>query len=118
MPDPAGGRGDPAGGRPDPAGVGVRSYLYVPADRPDRLARATDRGAGALIGDLEDAVPPAAKQEARRLLAGWLAGQAGPGSGCELWVRINPGDAQADITAVAGPALTGVVVPKAEDVSM
>ncbi|MGE5134273.1 MAG: HpcH/HpaI aldolase/citrate lyase family protein [Gemmatimonadota bacterium] len=96
---------------PDQAGAAARSYLYVPADRPDRLARAAGRGADALILDLEDAVPPGGKDGARRLLAGWLAGQADPG--CELWVRINPGAAAADVTAVAGPALTGVVVPKA-----
>lgn len=97
---------------PETAGGLARSYLYVPADRPDRMARATSRGADALILDLEDSVPPAGKPEARRLLAGWLAGQAGPS--CELWVRINPGDPEADITAVAGSAVTGLVVPKAD----
>jgi len=106
--DGSGGRGQTI------AGAGARSYLYVPADRPDRLERAASRGADALILDLEDAVPPGGKHGARRLLAAWLARQAGqPGPGCELWVRINPGTAEADITAVAGPGLTGVVVPKA-----
>ncbi|MGH3419352.1 MAG: aldolase/citrate lyase family protein, partial [Streptosporangiaceae bacterium] len=42
-------------------GAGARSYLYVPANRPDRLARATTRGADALILDLEDSVPGAEK---------------------------------------------------------
>ncbi|HUZ23297.1 MAG TPA: CoA ester lyase [Streptosporangiaceae bacterium] len=92
--------------------AGARSYLYVPADRPDRLARATARGADALILDLEDAVPPAGKHRARGVLADWLAGQDDPG--CELWVRINPGLAEADIAAVVTPWVTGVVVPKAE----
>jgi len=106
--DGSGGRGQAI------AGAGARSYLYVPADRPDRLERAASRGADALILDLEDAVPPGGKHGARRLLAGWLAHQADqPGHSCELWVRINPGAAAADITAVAGPGLTGVVVPKA-----
>ena len=54
---------------PDPAGAAARSYLYVPADRPDRLERAASRGADPLILDLEDAVPPGGKHEARRLLA-------------------------------------------------
>jgi citrate lyase subunit beta/citryl-CoA lyase len=97
---------------PDDSGIaGARSYLYVPADRADRLARAAARGADALILDLEDAVPPGRKDQGRRMLADWLAGQAGPG--CQLWVRVNPGSADADIAAVAGPAVTGVVVPKA-----
>jgi citrate lyase subunit beta/citryl-CoA lyase len=97
---------------PLPGGASARSYLYVPADREDRLARAAARGADALILDLEDSVPAAGKDQARRLLAGWLAGQREVG--CELWVRINPRTAAEDITATAGPLVTGVVVPKAE----
>jgi citrate lyase subunit beta / citryl-CoA lyase len=62
--------------------------------------------------DLEDSVPVAGKDRARQLLAGWLAGQRDPG--CQLWVRINPATAAADITATVTPAVTGVVVPKAD----
>lgn len=97
---------------PLPGSISSRSYLYVPADREDRLARAADRGADALILDLEDSVPAAGKDQARRLLAGWLAGQRD--TDCELWVRINPPTAAEDITATVGPLVTGVVVPKAE----
>ncbi len=95
-----------------PGSISSRSYLYVPADREDRLARAAARGADALILDLEDSVPAAGKDQARRLLAGWLAGQHD--TDCELWVRINPPTAAEDITATVGPLVTGVVVPKAE----
>jgi citrate lyase subunit beta/citryl-CoA lyase len=95
-----------------PEGTSSRSYLYVPADRRDRLARAAARGADALILDLEDSVPAAGKDQARRLLAGWLAGQRDPG--CELWIRINPVTAAEDITATVSPLVAGVVVPKAE----
>ena len=35
----------------------ARSFLYVPGDQPDMLAKADQRGVDALI-DLEDAVPP------------------------------------------------------------
>ena len=97
---------------PLPGSTSARSYLYVPADREDRLARAAARGADALILDLEDSVPAAGKDRARRLLAGWLAGQRE--AGCELWVRINPSTAAEDIAATAGPLVAGVVVPKAE----
>lgn len=97
---------------PLPGSTSSRSYLYVPADREDRLARAAARGADALILDLEDSVPAAGKDQARRLLAGWLAGQRD--TDCELWVRINPPTAAEDITATVGPLVTGVVVPKAE----
>jgi citrate lyase subunit beta/citryl-CoA lyase len=89
-----------------------RSYLYVPADRPDMLARAAGRGADALIVDLEDAVAAGSKENARRTLAQWLAGQ--PDLRCELWLRINPGAASHDITEAVVAQVTGVVVPKAE----
>jgi citrate lyase subunit beta / citryl-CoA lyase len=97
---------------PLPGGTSSRSYLYVPADREDRLSRAAARGADALILDLEDSVPAAGKDQARQLLAGWLARQRD--TDCELWVRINPPTAAEDITAIAGTLVTGVAVPKAE----
>ncbi|HEY1641962.1 MAG TPA: aldolase/citrate lyase family protein [Streptosporangiaceae bacterium] len=101
---------------PDPAGAAAaRSYLYVPGDRPDRLAGALTRGADALIIDLGDSVARAAKDQARQLVVGWLAGQQPAGSGPrgQLWLRINSDLAAADIGAVSA-AVTGVVVPKAE----
>ena len=90
----------------------ARSYLYVPGDRPDRLNRATERGADALILDLEDAVAPQAKEGARRELGRWLARQGEPG--CELWIRINAESPAADIAATVTSVVTGLVVPKAE----
>ena len=50
-----------------------RSYLFVPADRPERIAKALASGADAVIVDLEDAVAPDAKEPAREALRGWLA---------------------------------------------
>ncbi len=41
------------------------SLLFVPGSRPDRFARAKDAGAGVTIIDLEDAVPPDGKVDAR-----------------------------------------------------
>ena len=38
-----------------------RSYLYVPGDSPEKLAKALQRGADAVIADLEDAVAPGAE---------------------------------------------------------
>jgi citrate lyase subunit beta / citryl-CoA lyase len=90
-----------------------RSYLYVPGDQPDRLAKAPARGADALIADLEDAVAPARKAIARAGVRRWLS--AGPvGSHGEVWLRINAGQAGLDITEVVSGEITGVVVPKAE----
>ncbi|WP_327085359.1 aldolase/citrate lyase family protein [Nonomuraea sp. NBC_01738] len=77
------------------------SYLYVPGNAPEKLAKAMGRGADALIVDLEDAVPYAEKDAAREGVAAWLAGlPTGPagkgavGAGPErvrVWVRVNPG---------------------------
>lgn len=91
----------------------ARSYLYVPGDRPDMLAKAPTRGADALIADLEDGVAASAKADARREVAAWL-GSVDPG--CEVWVRVNSSydELGADLEAVGTAAsLTGVVLPKA-----
>lgn len=87
-----------------------RSFLFVPADSERKMKKAGDAGADALILDLEDAVVPEARPEARLMAAGYLQGRQ------NVWVRINPldsEDAAADLEAVmpAGPA--GVVLPKA-----
>ncbi|MFD7133843.1 HpcH/HpaI aldolase/citrate lyase family protein [Streptomyces sp. NPDC059894] len=92
----------------------ARSYLYVPADRPAMLARALERGADAVIVDLEDAVAPGAKDAARRAAADWLAG-IDPARPVEVWVRVNPGAAGlVDAAAVVSPALRGLCLAKCE----
>ena len=47
----------------------ARSFLFVPANRPERYAKALASGAGAVIIDLEDAVPAEVKDAARQQLA-------------------------------------------------
>ncbi|WP_324750544.1 CoA ester lyase [Sphingomonas sp. LY54] len=91
----------------------LRSLLFVPGDRPDRMEKALGCGADALILDLEDAVAPAAKPEARRAVAAFVA--AHPTA--SLWVRINPLDgpeAEKDLQAILGARPDGIVLPKAE----
>ncbi len=44
------------------------TYLFVPGDRPERFAKAAGSGADRIILDLEDAVRPDAKAEARALI--------------------------------------------------
>lgn len=46
----------------------ARTVLFVPATRPERIAKAFDAGADAVIVDLEDAVAPDAKAQARATL--------------------------------------------------
>jgi len=89
-----------------------RSYLFVPADRPDRYEKALAAGAGAVIVDLEDAVAPDAKVAAREALAQWLSR-----AGSQVLVRVNASGTAwfADDLALCGhAAVAGVVLPKAE----
>jgi citrate lyase subunit beta/citryl-CoA lyase len=46
----------------------LRTALFVPGNRPDRVDKAVRAGADAVIIDLEDAVPPAQKEETRSLV--------------------------------------------------
>ncbi|WP_341917503.1 CoA ester lyase [Polaromonas sp. YR568] len=97
----------------------ARSFLFVPATRPERFAKALASGADAVIIDLEDAVAPGEKTQARQLLA-----QAWPGlSGAErarVLVRVNAGNTVwhgDDLNLLVGlvrPGVAGVVLPKAE----
>lgn len=95
----------------------ARSALYVPGDAADKLTKALGRGADELIVDLEDAVAPDHKQQAREIVAAWLGDLGETDIG--VWVRINPGaEREADVRAVAGfPALTGLVAAKTETVA-
>lgn len=45
----------------------LRSLLFVPGDRPERMEKALTLGADALILDLEDSVALAGKAAARAL---------------------------------------------------
>ena len=93
----------------------ARSALYVPGDAPDKLGKALERGADEVIVDLEDAVAPANKDEARETVRVWLH-DLPVLDGVGVWVRVNAGALRdADVRAIAGaPALTGVMVAKAE----
>jgi citrate lyase subunit beta/citryl-CoA lyase len=83
------------------------TWLYVPADRPDRVEKAIASRAHAVIVDLEDAVAPAAKAQARAALQELL----GHPREKPVFVRVNAGEA-ADLEVVAELAIDGVHVPK------
>jgi len=93
-----------------------KSLLFVPGDRPDRFDKAAASGADAIIIDLEDAVLPDAKSQARTAALDWMQKSA---ARARAGVRINsPRTAHgcADIAALSelarAPAF--VMVPKAE----
>ena len=61
----------------------LRTYLFVPATRIERVSKAIAEGPDAVIVDLEDAVPPADKGSARDAAARELPGAA------PVFVRVN-----------------------------
>ena len=91
----------------------MRSMLFVPGDRRDRFGKAVASGADAVIFDLEDAVLPVARPQARIEVAGGLRTVPRP---IPLWVRINPvetDEALLDLASIVGYRPDGVVLPKA-----
>ncbi|RMB27584.1 citrate lyase subunit beta/citryl-CoA lyase [Sphingomonas sp. PP-F2F-G114-C0414] len=91
----------------------LRSLLFVPGDRPERMVKALGLGADALILDLEDSVAPAGKAAAREHIAAFLAEPRT----VPLFVRINPLDsglADDDLAAVLPGKPDGIMLPKAE----
>lgn len=93
----------------------ARSYLFVPADRPDRYRKALASGADAVIIDLEDAVAADAKAAARAALQAWAAAE--PALAARVWIRINdqatPWYAD-DLALLRQIRPAGVMLPKAE----
>lgn len=95
----------------------VRSALFVPGTRPERISKALESGADAVIVDLEDAVAEHLKVEARDNLDAFL--EANPKA--QVLVRINaPQHAQqvADLALCSRqPGVVAVLLPKAESVA-
>jgi citrate lyase subunit beta / citryl-CoA lyase len=92
----------------------IRSLLYVPADNEKFVAKAHERGADAIILDLEDSVIEARKDNARAALA-----EAVPSAGrnhASVFVRINSGPRQLDdAVAAARAGAFGVMIAKAKN---
>lgn len=87
------------------------ALLFAPADRPERFAKAADR-ADAVIIDLEDAVAPSAKAQARENM---VASTLDPAT---TMVRINgldTSDAALDLAALARSPFRTIMVAKACD---
>jgi citrate lyase subunit beta/citryl-CoA lyase len=92
----------------------LRSLLFTPGSRPDMMAKAKRSGADSLILDLEDAVAPSARHEARAAVAAALDDA---GEGPPAFVRVNhpsTGELDADLDAVVRPGLFGIVLPKVD----
>lgn len=92
----------------------ARSILYLPASNPRAVEKARTLAADVVLLDLEDAVAPEMKLQARA--AAVEAVRAG-GFGGRLGVRVNGLDTEwgeADLAALAGTGIGLVVAPKVE----
>ena len=88
----------------------LRSLLFVPGDRPDRMMKAVTSDADVLILDLEDSVAAGKKAEARQAVAAFLAmPRAIP-----IFVRIDSTDVERDLASIVPGKPDGIVLPKAE----
>lgn len=88
-----------------------RSLLFVPATRPERVAKAFASGADSVILDLEDAVPPGDKDSARAAMMVALD-PARP-----VIVRVNGAGSpwyDRDVAACLHAGVAAVMLPKAE----
>ncbi|MDW5375993.1 CoA ester lyase [Halomonas sp. HP20-15] len=94
--------------------VALRSILFVPATRPERIAKALASAADAVIVDLEDAVAESDKASARDALDAFLAHNPQ----ARIMVRVNaPGTYhyKPDLELCSRHAtVTHLVIPKAE----
>lgn len=90
-----------------------RSYLYVVGHREDQIEKAYASEVDAVVLELEDAVAPSMKEQARRTVARVL--RATPPK--PTWVRVNQlgsGLTRRDVDAVAGAAIEGIRLPKTQ----
>lgn len=88
-----------------------RSFLFVPADRPERFNKALGAGADVVILDLEDAVTPERKDSARGIVSEFIGHHAA------CWVRMNGIESswfEGDLLMLRGISPAGVMIPKAE----
>jgi citrate lyase subunit beta/citryl-CoA lyase len=97
-----------------PADFDARSLLFIPADAERFIAKGAQRGADAIILDLEDGVAPASKDKARAALPSAVK-QLHDG-GATVFVRVNnellllPND----VAAAVASGADGIVLPKVE----
>jgi citrate lyase subunit beta/citryl-CoA lyase len=90
-----------------------RSALFLPASNPKAIAKARNLPADVVILDLEDAVAPEAKEDAREAAVGAL--YTGGWGHREVVVRVNALDGEwgaADLAALAQSGADAILVPK------
>lgn len=94
----------------------VRSMLFMPASRPDMIAKIPRLAPDVAVVDLEDAVPADAKDAAREVAA-TAVGALDPAGPATVLIRVNPVGTPwfaDDVAMTASCAAAGLVVPKLE----
>lgn len=90
----------------------MRSILFVPADSEKKLAKAAGTPADALVLDLEDAVLPDRKPQAREMMREYLGALS---DRSRMWVRVNDltsGEMLRDLARTVPARPAGILLPK------
>lgn len=103
------------GGEQEKGMLILRTLMFVPGNQERRIEKARTVPADALILDLEDSVPLAEKDTARKMVAAAIPGLAVGGQ--EVFVRTNSLQttfAPLNIKAVVSSGLRGILLPKSD----
>ena len=93
--------------------ISARSWLFAPGDSQKKMTKAMEGAADIVLIDLEDAIAPENKVNARPMVHDFLA--ANPEQRHRLWVRINPFDGPhtlLDLAAIMPARPGGIMLPK------
>jgi len=91
----------------------ARSWLFAPGDSEKKMTKAMEGSADIVLIDLEDAVAPDNKANARPMVHDFI--KAHPEQRHRLWVRINPFDGPYtlfDLVAIMPAHPGGIMLPK------
>lgn len=93
-----------------------RSVMFTPGDRSEMLRKAPGSGADVVVFDLEDAVAPERKAEAREAITEVLSDPDFEPD-CEVCVRVNP-EFDEDLAMLEHVRPDSLMLPKATDASV
>ena len=95
----------------------MRSLLFIPGDSPKKLDKGVTSGADAVIVDLEDAISPERKAQARNITLAYLKQVQPLKNRPQLMVRVNglqTGLTDADLDVIVAGQPDAIMLPKAE----
>ncbi len=89
-----------------------RSWLLVPASKPEHIARAAKSGADVVVLDLAELVVEADREAARAAFADSL--RTASAGGAEIFAQVDPTALHDDLGACVHAGLAGIVITRAE----